>query len=116
MTNKKDWDQFVRSKERYKVHTYFQSNKVELFNLWLDNEKDWDTTKIQVERIQSQSNEAKKGWYSIQGKELKQKYSPEKAKSIIASRVQNSLYYDCDDFPGDEDDTRLKNSMFSVCF
>ena len=105
MTNKKEWDRFVRSKERFRVHGYFQTNKVELFNIWMDNEGSWDRTCLEVERIQSQSNEAKKGWYSVQGKTIRKDYEKEKAEAIITSRTNAGLYYDCPDFPNDVDDT-----------
>ncbi len=28
-SNKKDWDQYVRSKEKYRMHEYFEVNKIE---------------------------------------------------------------------------------------
>lgn len=105
MTNKREWDKFVRSKERFRVHGYFQTNKNELFNLWMDHDCSWDRTCLAVERIQSQSNEAKKGWYSVQGKTIKKEFDKEKAEAIISSRKNAGLYYDCPDFPNDEDDT-----------
>ena len=105
VTNKREWDSFVRSKERFRVHSYFQGHKVELFNIWLDSEKSWDKTVLEVERIQTHSNEAKKGWHSVQGKTLKLQYSAEKAQSIMCQRVKDGMYYDCGDFPGDEDET-----------
>ena len=105
VTNKRDWDSFVRSKERFRVHSYFQSNGIELFNIWLDCDKSWDRTSLEVQRIQTHTNEAKKGWHSVQGKTLKQQYNPEKAQAIFSQRVKDGLFYDCEDFPGDEDET-----------
>ena len=58
-----------------------------------------------MERIQSQVNVAKKGWVSVQGKTLKKQYSSEKAKDIIEKGIASGMYYDCDLFPNDEDDT-----------
>jgi len=76
-----------------------------LFNLWLDSDKNWEQTQLQVERIQSQTNEAKKGWIGVQGKTIKAQYGEEKAKTIIASRTSSGLYYNDDLFPDDEDDS-----------
>jgi len=87
------------------VHSYFQQNKLECFNLWLDCDKSWDRTKLKVQRIQEQSNESKKGWHSVQGKTIKAQFSAEKAEQIIQSRTNAGMYYDCEDFPGDVDDT-----------
>lgn len=94
----------MRSKQRFRVHSYFQSNKVELFNLWLEEGQDWDATAIKVDRIVSQSNEAKKGWLSVKGKTILKEYGEEKGRQIIASRTSAGLWYDCDDFPGDVED------------
>ena len=115
MTNKRDWDSFVRSKQRFRVHNYFQSNKVELFNIWLDEGKNWDRTCLEVSRIQSQTNEAKKGWISMQGKDIKKQYDEQKAKRIIESRVSAGLYYECEDFPQDEDDPCSVTSSWEPC-
>lgn len=58
VTNKRDWDSFVRSKERFRVHDFFQSNKVECFNMWLDSGKSWDEAALQVERLHKVKNES----------------------------------------------------------
>ena len=71
MTNKKEWDSFVRSKGRFKVHEYYSANKVECFNMWLDSQKCWDTVAIKVERMHSESVESTKGWVAQQGKDIK---------------------------------------------
>ncbi len=105
MTNKKDWDQFVRSKERFRLHDLSAKNKVEYFNLWLDCDKSWDSAVAAVKRKQSQKNKASKGWTAIQGKTLRTQLTAEKFTTLTQSRVQNGLYYDDDDFPGDEDET-----------
>ena len=60
-----------------------------------------------------------KGWKAEQGKVLKQRYSPEKWKTILASRKQSGLYYEDPDFPGDDDEPWLdfvmgKNAYFVV--
>ncbi len=71
----------------------------------MDSDKDWEQTQLQVERIQSQTNEAKKGWIGVQGKTIKSQYGEEKAKTIINARTASGLYYNDDLFPEDEDDT-----------
>ena len=42
MTNKKDWDSFVRSKGRFKVHDFYQSNRIDCFN------SGWTMTRIGI--------------------------------------------------------------------
>ena len=79
----------MRSKDRFRVHSYFQTNK----------------TVLEVQRIQTHSNEAKKGWHSVQGKTLKTLYTAEKAEAIMSQRVKDGMFYDCDDFPNDPDET-----------
>ena len=74
---------------------------------WLDNGGDWDATKVQVERTQSQKNSTVNGWRAVQGKELRPKYTPEKFAQLVASRRAAGLFYKDDDFPDDEDDAYL---------
>lgn len=105
MTHKREWDKFVRSKERYRIHSYYQSNKLELFGIFLDSGCCWDTTCLAVERKQSQTNEAKRGWIAKRGKDIKIEYGEEKGLQIIASRTSAGLYYESEDFPNDADDT-----------
>lgn len=108
MTHKKEWDQFVRSKDRFRLHDLHAKNKVEYFNLWMDCDKDWDSTVAAVKRKQSQKNKASKGWTTIQGKTLKTQLTPEKFATLTASRVQKGLYFDDEDFPGDEDEPLIR--------
>lgn len=102
VTNKKDWDNFVRSKGRFKVHEYFQSNKLECFNMWLDCDKSWDETALQVERIQKNEVKSKRGWVAVQGTKLVEQRGKEKAEKIIKSRRESGMYYNDEDFPDDE--------------
>ena len=108
MTHKKEWDQFVRSKDRFRLHDLHAKNKVEYFNLWMDCDKNWDSTVAAVKRKQSQKNKASKGWTTIQGKTLKTQLTPEKFATLTASRVQKGLYFDDEDFPGDEDEPLIR--------
>ena len=89
MTNKKEWDQFVRSKDRFKVHDYYQSNRIDCFNMWLDCDKNWDKVQLEVERLHAQETEAKQGVIAVQGKTIKETHSSEKAAAIIAARKTN---------------------------
>eukprot|EP00435_Cladocopium_sp_Y103_P067612 s658_g30.t1 len=41
-TNKRDWDSFVRSQERFRVHEFYSTNRLEMFGMWLDCDKNWD--------------------------------------------------------------------------
>ena len=107
-TNKNEWDKFCRQakgKMPASLSEYYQSSKVELFNLWIDSGHDWNKCQLQVERINQQKNIATRGWQAIQGKELKKRYTEEKWQQVKESRRKAGLYYEDDDFPGDEDDT-----------
>jgi hypothetical protein len=111
-TNKKEYDTFcrqIRSSGKFPVSLsdYCQTNRLDLFNVWLDNGGDWDATKVQVERTQSQKNSTVNGWRAVQGKELRPKYTPEKFAQLVASRRAAGLFYKDDDFPDDEDDAYL---------
>ena len=105
MTNKKDWDSFVRSKGRFKVHEFYEANKIECFNMWLDSGKEWDQVKLKVDRLHEQRTEAKRGMIATQGKDLKKTHTEEKAQQIMAARKASGLWYPSDDFEGDDDET-----------
>jgi len=104
MTNKRDWDSFVRSKGRFKVHDYYQNNRIDCFNMWLDYDKDWDRVSLAVERLHRQETESKQGLVAVQGKTIKQTHSLEKAESIMESRKSSGLWYQSEDFPDDPDE------------
>lgn len=114
VTNKKEWDSFVRSKERFKVHEFFASNRVELFNMWLDQGKNWDATVLAVKRKHLTKNQAIQGMTAVQGKDIKKQYTPDKATAIIQSRKTSGMWYPCQDFPDDEDETQL--CFNNICF
>eukprot|EP00435_Cladocopium_sp_Y103_P029566 s936_g7.t1 len=116
MTNKNEWDKFCRSakgKMPAALSDYYQSSKVELFNLWLDAGHDWSKTQMQVERVNQQKHTAQRGWVAIQGKELKKRYTEEKWEQVKESRKKAGLYYQDDDFPDDDDDT---SDMINECW
>ena len=117
MTHKKEWDSFVRSaktKMPIGLNDMYLSSKQELFSLWLDHNKDWGACSLEIERRQEQQNVAKRGWQAVQGKVLKSRYSPEKWQHILASRKAAGLFYEDEDFPGDDDDSWL--NQVKLCF
>ena len=102
VTHKREWDKFVRSKERFKVYGFYQSNKLDLFSIWLDSGMSWDKASLEVQRQHKSINEAKKGWEAKKGKDIMAQYGETKGKQVIASRMQQSLFYGDEDFPTDE--------------
>lgn len=104
MSNKKDWDSFTRSKNRFRCHDYYESNRIDLFNMWLDCDKSWDKVILEVERIHKLKSEAKRGWVAVQGKDIKRTHDDDKAKALIASRKASGLWYPSEDFENDDDD------------
>ena len=108
VTHKKEWDSFCRtakSKMPVQLNEMFATQKQELFNVWMDCNKEWSKCTFEVERRHQVSNTASRGWTSIQGKELKQKYSEEKWEQIKKKRKEQGLFYPDDDFPNDDDET-----------
>ena len=95
----------MRSKERLRVSDYFQSNKVELFNIWLDSGKDWDHVKLYVDRVYAQVNQSTRGYVSVKGRDLKEQYGETKGQQLIDSRKSSGCWYADDDFPTDPDDS-----------
>ena len=108
MSHKKEWDSFNRSakgKMPASLSDYYQSNKTDLFGLWLDAKKDWAKVQVEVTRIQEQKNTAQRGWTAVQGKVLKKRYeTKEKWEKVKESRKSAGLYYPDDDFPEDDDE------------
>lgn len=103
-TNKKEWDSFVRSKERFRVHEYYSTKKLELFNMWLDSGKSWDQTVLKVKGIHQDASTAKSGWIAMQGRDIKAKLGTDKGEQVITSRKDAGLYYKDADFPDCDDD------------
>ena len=95
----------MRSKQRFKVHEYFETNRIELVNMWLDSEKSWDEVKIKVDRLHENTNEASKGFISVKGRDIKKEYGDVKGQQIIDARKESGLFYKDDDFPDDSDDS-----------
>lgn len=110
MTHKREWDQYVRqaanrSKFPVALASHYATNKTELFGMWLDSGKCWKETVMAVERANELRNQSIQGWQAIQGKVLRDKYSPEKFQRLIETRKSQGLYYEDKDFPGDDDET-----------
>ena len=116
-TNKREWDAYCRqlkanSKIPCQLSEYAQasaSQKTDLFGMWLDSNRDWTKCQLLLERKIKQEHEAEKGWCAIQGRDLKLKYqnTPEKAEKLMATRKSQGLWYPDDDFPDDDDESRL---------
>lgn len=109
VTNKLEWDKFMRQSSGRKfpiaLSDYLQSNKVDLFNFWLDADQDWKKTELKVQRSVENENVATKGWEAVQGKILRQKFTEDKFNTLIASRKSAGLWYEDEDFPGDMDES-----------
>ncbi|CAK9005889.1 Uncharacterized protein SCF082_LOCUS8785 [Durusdinium trenchii] len=88
-------------RERFRMTDYFNSNKVELFNFWLDSEKSWDACALHVQRLHETKHQSKKGWVAIQGRELVTKYGEDRAKEIMNRRTEEGMYYKDDLYPDD---------------
>lgn len=101
MTNKRDWDSFVRSKERFRCGDYFNTNKTELFNFWLDSGKSWDACVLHVDRVHQTKNESKKGWTAFQGWDLVDKYGKDRGEEMICRRTEENLFNKDDMYPDD---------------
>ena len=128
-THKREWDCFCRSAANRKVFpgslsSNFMTNKVQLFGLWLDSDRDWKETEAAVQRMSRTDNMTRSQWQAVQGKELRKAYSEAKFIALIQKRKAAGLYYVDSDFPEDDDDfwlfkvflTRLKQgSRWMVC-
>lgn len=95
----------MRSKQRFRVYDYFEANRVELFNMWLDSDKNWDEIKVKVDRLHENTNEASKGFISVKGRDIKKQYGDERGQQIMDARVESGMYYKDDDFPEDPNDS-----------
>lgn len=94
------------SKVPANLSDYCRNNKTELFNMWLDSNKSWEEVKLKLSRKVEGTNSTKKGWEAVQGKELRKRYDDsEKYQKLIASRKATGMFYEDDDFPGDDDAT-----------
>lgn len=112
MTHKKEWDQFIRQATgRAKTSTvladHIATGKVELFNMWMDSGKNWSQCTMTLERRNTMRNQSVKGYEAVQGKELRKRFAdnPEKFDRLIAQRKSTGMFYQDEDFPGDDDDS-----------
>lgn len=111
-THKAEWDKYVRaaanrSKFPVQLADFYMSNKVELFNFWLDSNQDWHSCELMVKRSVEAKNTSLKGWHAVQGRDLRAKYSEEKFNKIVEARKASNMYYEDEEFPGDLDEPRL---------
>ncbi|CAK8985783.1 unnamed protein product [Durusdinium trenchii] len=79
--------------------------KTELFNLWLENGRDWDKVACVVERQTETKNLARKQWTAVQAKTLKASMPEDRFQDLIKKRTEAGLYYKDDDYPDDELET-----------
>lgn len=110
VSHKKEWDTFCReakSKMPAQLNDLFLSSKKEVFNLWLDSGMDWKKRQLEAERKHQQRNVAMRGWKAIQGKELRKAYSQEKFDSLVKKRKEQGLFYEDEEFKGDDEDSQL---------
>lgn len=110
MTNKKEYDRFSTQLKAGKlpvaVSEYAQSNRLELFNIWMESGGSWESCRMHVERAQQQVNSSTKGWAAVQGKELRKRFpDEEKFNKVVQRRKEQGLFYEDDLFPSDVDDS-----------
>lgn len=103
-----------RSKFPVALSEYLQTNKTELFNLWVDSGKNWNEVQLRVTRSVEARNTASRGWEAIQGKTLRERLTPEKFEKLVSSRKASGMYYEDEDFPNDDDDPCLNLFDFIV--
>ena len=60
-----------------------------------------------LERRNTMRNQSVKGYEAVQGKELRKRFAdnPEKFDRLIAQRKSTGMFYQDEDFPGDDDDS-----------
>ena len=123
-TDKRAWDSFMRqlkssTRKPIAVSEYAttHANRVDLFNMWLQSDRDWEKCEVLVERKLEKKNQSSKGWEAFQGKVLAQKYDEAKWNKIRESRKASGLWYQDEDFPDDDLDAlfllRRRNFSFS---
>ena len=109
VSNKREWDTFMRQTSGKKfplaLADYLQSNKTDLFNFWMDSDKDWKKVELKVQRSVENENTSTKGWEAVQGKILRQKFTEEKFQKLITARKASGLWYEDEDFPADDDES-----------
>lgn len=82
-------------------------NKVDLFNIWLDNGHDVQGACLELTRRAEATQRATAGWEAVQGRELRKRYgdNEEKFNKVVKAREAAGLFYEDQDFPGDVDDS-----------
>lgn len=81
-----------------------KTKKVELFNMWLENDMSWDRVQCVVERQQTSSNLSRKEWVAVQAKDLKTRLPEDRFNELIKRRTEAGLYYPDEDYPDDDMD------------
>ncbi|CAK9034304.1 unnamed protein product [Durusdinium trenchii] len=112
-TNKREWDTFNRRLTSSKnaavagLSEHVAKNKVDLFNIWLDNGHDVQGACLELTRRAEATQRATAGWEAVQGRELRKRYgdNEEKFNKVVKAREAAGLFYEDQDFPGDVDET-----------
>ncbi|CAJ1399311.1 unnamed protein product [Effrenium voratum] len=108
VTNKKEWDQFCRSActKAFPISlaSVYQTNKGDLFEKWLEGNKDWGQAELLVQRSASNTNLNRKQWQAVKGRTLKEDYGEEKARKLMELRRSSGLWYADEDFPDDTEE------------
>ena len=107
----------MRSKERFRVHDFYTTNRLELFDMWLDSGKNWDSVVLQVQRKHETSHASKSGWEAKKGRTIKAEMGETKGAELIKIRTEAGMYYTDPDFPDDDNEPYpyLVESFFFVC-
>ena len=106
VTHKQEWDKYVRQVGNRnifpaKLAPAFAKSKVDLFGLWLDSGMDWEKTTLLAERKRLTRNLSRNQLTAVQAKDLYKQKGEEKAKTLIAMREKEGMWYRDDDFPED---------------
>lgn len=107
MTHKKEYDEFLRSAAGKtfpaELGSMFRREKLSLFGMWLDAEKDWKKVTLTIEQSKEKENISRKQWTAHQARDLEKVYGDEWPE-LKQKREAAGLYYQDDDFPDNPQD------------
>ncbi|CAE7222534.1 unnamed protein product [Symbiodinium sp. KB8] len=93
-----------RKKFPVSLSSHLQRDKVDLFNLWLDNNQDLQKVAIVVEREVENKNTSRAGFDSVKGRDLIKKYGETKGTKLVAALRNKGRWYWDPEFPQDEEE------------
>ena len=64
--------------------------------------RNWDQARLMMTRVHKSEVENLNGWIAVPGKDLLTQYGEDKGKQLWAKREATGMYYDHEDFPGDQ--------------